>query len=321
MQMPSELRLNSGPAYYWPVWASRNPLPGSTVRNGHSKTKPEDDLQTSTPFERTYLSSTAQNNATNVQLNLNTGVASEIFPLELSPTRNTLIGGGDFADVVSLLDGCIAHVLGDICGKGLEAAICVPQAMLALRLILSEETRPSAALARLNRYLCGEHLIAACQFVALSLVIFNPYTGRVSCSCAGSEPPLILRLQGKSEPILSCGMLLGVDIDTEYEEVDYTLEPGDAILLTTDGTTEARRRNKAGKTEFLNYSGVTKLATRAFSRGFAPGKVAERVLSGARKFAGGTLHDDACVLVFKHMASEKFPHNAPAKQSLMKGSE
>ena len=63
--------------------------------------------------------------------------------------------GGDFADIVRLEENRVALVLGDICGKGLAAALCVPQTLYALRVILAECPRPAEALSRLNRYLTG----------------------------------------------------------------------------------------------------------------------------------------------------------------------
>lgn len=201
----------------------------------------------------------------------------------------------DFADVVPLGRGRVVLALGDVSGKGPAAALCVPQVLYALRLILGEHAQPARALSRLNRYLCGADLPAACQSVSLSLAVLDVGRGAAVCACAGSEPPLILRAGGSVEAVNAGIMGLGIDAEWSYREADFLLGEGDALLLVTDGITEARRANSDG--DSLCCEGLAGLALEAFRAGVPPGRVARAVLGGAKAFAGGRFHDDASVLV------------------------
>ena len=233
------------------------------------------------------------------------GAASEVSRLEVLAGQEVLRGqevltGSDFADVIPLGRGRVALALGDVSGKELAAALCVPQVLYALRLILEEHTQeehtqPARALGRLNRYLCDTDRPAACRSVSLSLAVLDVGRGAAVCACAGSEPPLILRAGGSVEAVNAGIMRLGVDAAWSYREVDFLLGEGDALLLATDGITEARRANSDG--DSLRCEGLAGLALDAFRAGGSPGRVARAVLGEAKAFAGGRFHDDASVLV------------------------
>ena len=234
------------------------------------------------------------------------GAASEVCRLEALAGQEVFMGqevfvgqealtSSDFADVVPLGRGRVVLALGDVSGKGPAAALCVPQVLYALRLILGEHAQPARALSRLNRYLCGADLPAACQSVSLSLAVLDVGSGAAVCACAGSEPPLILRAGGSVEAVNAGIMGLGIDAEWSYREVDFLLGKGDALLLATDGITEARRANSDG--DSLCCEGLAGLALEAFRAGVPPGRVARAVLGGAKAFAGGRFHDDASVLV------------------------
>jgi serine phosphatase RsbU (regulator of sigma subunit) len=105
------------------------------------------------------------------------------------------------------------------------------------------------------------------------------------------EPPLLVRRSAELEEIKVNGLLLGVQPGAEYTETAFQLEPGDLILLTTDGVTEARQ----GK-QFLGYEGLMRLVLEGLPAGTLE-KVGRTILDGAKTFAGGKLRDDACVLL------------------------
>ena len=91
----------------------------------------------------------------------------------------------------------------------------------------------------------------------MTLAVIDTRTGRVTCACAGSEPPLILRSGAGTasmvEAVNACNVALGVDAKQVYRPVEFRLEAEDALLLVTDGITEARRVNADGRREFLGY--------------------------------------------------------------------
>ena len=224
------------------------------------------------------------------------GAASEVFQSEASANQEVPTSS-DFADVIPLGGGRVALVLGDMGGKGQVAALCVPQALHTLRLILSECAHPACALGQLNHYLCGFDLPSAGLVVALSLAVVDVGAGTAVCACAGSEPPLILRAGGSLEAVNACRVPLGVDAGRAFHTVDFLLGAGDALLMATDGITEAGRANGGDSKDILCYEGMARLALNAFGAGGPPGRIARAVLDGAQAFAGGTLPDDASVLV------------------------
>jgi serine phosphatase RsbU (regulator of sigma subunit) len=224
------------------------------------------------------------------------GAAYEVRPLEDSAGHEVPFGS-DFADVIPLGAGRVALVLGDVGAAGRTVALCVPQVLHALRLILREHAEPACALDQLNRSLCRSGLPAGCPFVALSLIVVDVETGRTESACAGSEPPLILRAGGSVEAVNSGRVSLGVNSGQTYRMVDFILGIGDALLLATDGIAMAERMNCDRGSEFLGYEGLVGLARDAFGPGRPPGQIARTVLDGARAFVGAPLQHDACVLV------------------------
>lgn len=223
------------------------------------------------------------------------GAASEMYPRQALADQEVLFGS-DFADVIPLGAGRIALVLGDVRGTGSAAALCVPQVLYALRRILREQVQPASVLNWLNRSLCRSGLPAGCPSVALSLLVVDVETGKTVSACAGSEPPLILWADGSVEAVNSGRVPLGVNPGQTYRTVDFLLGKGDALLLATDGITEAGRESCDGGSD-LSYEGLVGLAVGAFGAGGPPGQIARTVLGGAKEFAGGRFHDDASVLV------------------------
>lgn len=202
--------------------------------------------------------------------------------------------GGDFFDAFSLGGGRVALVVGDATGKGLSAGIRTAEIKFVLRAFLRELPDPGHAFARLNDFLHDAQRVSYHDpesFIVLTLVVIDTTTGVTTFTVAGAEEPIILRAGGTGETVPATGLPLGILPGQVYAAAMGSLAPGDAVLLTTDGITEARR----GPREFLGNEGMLRLAEQA-----AAGSVryiGQAVLEGARAFAGGTLHDDVCILV------------------------
>ena len=209
--------------------------------------------------------------------------------------------GGDFYDGFLVGDDLLALAVGDASGKGLSAAARTTQVKDVLRAFLrSPGDDPDAArtMSRLNDYLCESKRRGEADdeegFVCLSLVLLDTRTGEATFVVAGAEPPLVLRARGgEAEAIEDGGAPLGLFPGEQYPRVTRHLEPGDAVLLVTDGITEARRGGK----EFLSFEGLVGLAREAASGPLPVPEAARAVLEGAKAFAGGRLHDDACLLL------------------------
>ncbi len=205
--------------------------------------------------------------------------------------------GGDFFDAFPLADGRTAFLLGDVTGHGLPAATRATEVKDVLRAFLRLYPFYAApTLTRLNDYLFDAQTLddrAEDTILGLSLVIVDLKAGQAIFAWGGIDPPLILKAGGGIEPLAGGGLPLGAMAHATYPEVTVPLNPGDAFLLHTDGLSEARRG-----AEFLDQAGVSELAQTARAAPTVRG-AGEASLNGAQEFAGGTLHDDACLILVK----------------------
>jgi PAS domain S-box-containing protein len=151
--------------------------------------------------------------------------------------------GGDFYDVFAW-DEAWAVVIGDVCGKGPDAAAITALARYTVRAVTLHEHTPSATLQTLNdamlRQLSGD------QFCTVALGRVDPLSGggfRVVLSLGGHPPPLVLRASGRVEALAQQGTLLGIVDHPRLADSEHVLEVGDTLLLYTDGVTEARVRS------------------------------------------------------------------------------
>jgi len=136
--------------------------------------------------------------------------------------------GGDFFHLQSTPDGGLIAVIGDVAGKGLQAAMNVSMLMGALR--SNPERSPAKILEFLNRVLVGSDSFTTCQ-----AAWFGP-NGELVLANAGHLPPYL----NSQEVALPGGLPLGVLATVSYPEVRLYLHPGDRILLMSDGVVEAR---------------------------------------------------------------------------------
>jgi len=216
------------------------------------------------------------------------------------PAQKEAEVGGDFFDVVPLPGGSVALVVGDTCGKGLEAAARNTHVKDVLRAFLRDDpAHPGAVLGRLNRAVCdmlvGGDALAAERFVVLMLLVIDPNSGAAVYVGAGAEPLLLLRSGGETEEMHRPAFPLGVEPEETYNEVHLRLEPADTAVMVTDGITEAR-----GGGALLGYQGFVKLAREAARRPSLQA-AAQEILDGARSFACGPLQDDACLILARRV--------------------
>ncbi len=148
--------------------------------------------------------------------------------------------GGDFYDVFELADNGWGFAIGDVCGKGAEAAAITGLARNVLRLLVRDGARPPTALHRLNDAIV--ELGDRGRFCTALLGTIEPDGAclRLSVSGAGHPPPAVLRADGSVAFVGRSGTLLGVMPQIELAEDHVVLEPGDAIIFYTDGVTERR---------------------------------------------------------------------------------
>lgn len=149
--------------------------------------------------------------------------------------------GGDFYDAFDTEDGAWALVVGDVCGKGPKAAALMGTARHTIRAAALREQRPSAVLTMLNAAL--QQQSREQWFCTVCYVRLRPRPGgaRLTVSAGGHPLPAILRAGGTVEFAGTPGTLLGVFTDIELMDTTVDLRRGDALILFTDGLTDADR--------------------------------------------------------------------------------
>lgn len=148
--------------------------------------------------------------------------------------------GGDFYDAVVTGDGRLALIIGDVCGRGAEAAALTGLARHTLRTLLEDGTPPGQALARLNRALIAER---SSRFVTALVAVLTPVPEgwEVELANAGHPRPLVRSADGEVvEELTTGGVLLGVLDRSSYDPLRRTLGRGESLVLFTDGLLEAR---------------------------------------------------------------------------------
>ncbi|MEV5320559.1 GAF domain-containing SpoIIE family protein phosphatase [Streptomyces sp. NPDC052687] len=152
--------------------------------------------------------------------------------------------GGDFYDLFPLDDGRWAFFLGDVCGKGADAAALTSLTRYTLRAAAIYDPDPCVALRNLDSVLKSEHQGDSPRFCTAVFGVLEPGPdGSFSLQLAGGghPPALALRADGTVEPVSTLGgQLIGLLPDPQFVQAATRLRPGDALLLYTDGLTEAR---------------------------------------------------------------------------------
>ncbi|MDO0934738.1 SpoIIE family protein phosphatase [Streptomyces sp. DG2A-72] len=156
------------------------------------------------------------------------------------PTGGGLQVGGDWYDMIPLPSGRFAFVIGDVQGHDVRAAGLMGQLRIALRAYASEGHRPDAVLSRASRFLHGitsdgdDLRFATCLYAEA-----DPVTGTLDIARAGHPDPAIRMSDGTvmARPTAG-GLPLGIDPDADYPTTRFTLEPGETMMICTDGLIE-----------------------------------------------------------------------------------
>ncbi len=156
------------------------------------------------------------------------------------PGTEAIDVGGDWFDTILLPDGRLCFAVGDVVGKGVQAAATMAQLRNGMRALTLDSSDPAAIVGKLNRLLEG---FTDAPFATLAFAAVDPTTYETSLISAGHLPPLVLS-PGREPELLegTRGLPLGVDPDTSYEAWTTTFEPGSVLVLYTDGLVERRDR-------------------------------------------------------------------------------
>ncbi|MCU1452710.1 MAG: Stage sporulation protein [Acidimicrobiales bacterium] len=152
--------------------------------------------------------------------------------------------GGDFYDVFEVSDGAWAVVIGDVCGRGPEAAAITGLMRHSVRAAAVHESRPSRILSQTNEAVLGQ--IDDTRFCTAAMLRLHPpglrgRSARITASSGGHPRPLVVHPDGRVEWIDCAGTLLGVLPKPTLVDATVVLPRGSSVVLFTDGVTEARR--------------------------------------------------------------------------------
>jgi serine phosphatase RsbU (regulator of sigma subunit) len=199
--------------------------------------------------------------------------------------------GGDWYEVIPLSGGRVGMAIGDVVGRGVGAAAMMGHIRIALRAYALEDESPTHVARRTARFVrtLGRDRMSTCVYAVL-----DPATGEVRSANAGHPPPLALSSDGRAAFLDGTpGLPFGVADDSRYTEARSRLEPGDTLLLYTDGLVEKRG-------ESID-AGLERLRAAVEGSPADPKALCERVLQA---LIAGSSEDDVAVLAVRYVPRE-----------------
>jgi len=199
--------------------------------------------------------------------------------------------GGDFYDIVSLGNDKYGIVIGDVSGKGLDAAVYTAMARYMIQAYSSDQEDPAKVIAKLNNAL---YLYTpAHRFITLVYGILDTKARTFTYVNAGHEYPFINRSgAGQSEYLQTTGQAVGAIADADYHSETISIEPGDVMVLYTDGASEIRSDG-----DFLGTEGLRDIVDAHIKNNVEdlPGAILESI----HAYTEGHMRDDVALLVIK----------------------
>jgi sigma-B regulation protein RsbU (phosphoserine phosphatase) len=202
--------------------------------------------------------------------------------------------GGDYYDFISLEDGRLCFVIGDVAGKGIPAAYLM--ATLRTALHAHSPGSDSASLVRMmskiNRLIHSSS--PPNMFATLFYGILEPELGRVFFVNAGHNPPMFLKDDGRIQALTTKGITLGLKREAQYELSEIQVNNGDVILLYTDGVTEAMDE------QYREYGEDRLSQLLQKNRGLTANEILTRIVEDVQLYRGqAPQNDDITLAVIK----------------------
>ncbi len=205
--------------------------------------------------------------------------------------------GGDYYTFIPLPNGRIAVLLGDVAGKGVPAALLMAKLSAEARFCMLTQPDVPTAIQMLSDQLIRGGI--GDRFVTMAAMVLDPATHKVTMVNAGHLNPMRYRVDDRSlEEVITneqSGLALGIVEGFPYEAVEVALDPGDNLVVFTDGVTDAMSPADA----MFGYEGITATLTRESPLGpiDRPRALGERLVKAVRKHAGGRPQNDDIALV------------------------
>ena len=228
------------------------------------------------------------------ELNVASGIQKSILPTEfpaskeyqvyasMEPARNV---GGDFFDVVRLENDRIGLAIADVSDKGVPAALFMMSSRTWMKGAAISSPEPGVVLEEVNALLHEDNETQ--MFVTVLYAVYNPETGEFTYASGGHDAPLLIRPDGTTELLpLTGGIALGIIPDVEYKQNTITIDPGETLVLYTDGVTEAMN-NEGEQFGIQRLHEVFQNSIPADSD-----EAAEMIFDAVSTFAGGAAQSD-----------------------------
>ena len=214
---------------------------------------------------------------------------------EMAPAR---LVGGDFYDFFLVDERRLGVVIGDVSGKGVPAALFMAVSRTLLRATALQGVSPADCLAYMNRVL-GRQSGEDGVFVTVFYAILNTDSGEVEFAIGGHNPPYVVTTDGEIRELAEPGgVVVGLLRGVEYENGATTLAPGEALVLYTDGVTEAMDAEQ----KFFSERRLREVLSRLGPR--APEETVRAVLRAVDTFSGGEPQaDDVTMLALRYLGS------------------
>lgn len=212
------------------------------------------------------------------------------------------IVGGDYFDVIRLSDTKLGICIADVVGKSVSAALLMANVQASVRAFATASTSPATVCSRVNSVLCSN--IAAGKFVTLFYGVLDSETHSLHYANAGHLRPLCIGFSGVIRELRDGGAVLGVFPEWKYDDSVVQLNPGDRLLLFTDGITEASLPDgeEFGEQRLVTVAqGLSLKSTLELKQG---------LLSEVKQFCASQFRDDATLLVVSAMKTKLIAKDA-----------
>ena len=196
--------------------------------------------------------------------------------------------GGDYYDTIRLSENSVAIAIGDVCGKGMAAALLMSNLQAIVRAYASAATSPRELCAQANRLLSAN--VAPGKYITFFYGVIDAARMTMIYCNAGHNPPILYRRAGTSDQLTDGGPVLGVLPHAGYADGSIDLASGDRLLLFTDGVTEAMNEN-------LEEFGEERLKQILAASPARAEEIQKQIMAAVVKFSTKELHDDATALV------------------------
>ena len=270
-------------------------------------------VQTGLALDNSRLTATvtrevAQREKLNREVEIAREVQQRLFPQKMPPVpgldyagacRPALVVGGDYYDFLALPDGHLGIALGDVSGKGIAAALMMATLQASLR---SEATRDSG---NLGQMISGvNHLVfeasTANRYATFFYAQYEPGPRTLNYVNAGHNPPMLFRRNADGLHVMRLdvgGTVIGLLESFPFQQANVTLEPGDLLVLYTDGVSEAMNPQDEEWGEARMREAIKRC------QGLSAAQTLDYVMAGADAFASGApQHDDMTLVVLRVLA-------------------